>query len=65
MKLVSQLVEGDYTTNTYDDGTTETFLTEFPPKPMIPPILTEQQEVAMETMVNTEMLLALTELGGM
>lgn len=64
MELIDQIVEGEYTTNVYDNGTEETFLTAFPPKVVQPPVLTEQQAVELEIMTNTEMLLAYMELGG-
>lgn len=53
-----------YTKRTYNNGASETFQTGNPPKIVQPPVLTEAQEVARQTALNTEMLLALSELQG-
>lgn len=64
MKIVETYEEGEYTINVYDNGTKEKFLTSNPPRILKPPILTESQAVAYQTATNTEMLLALAEMGG-
>lgn len=52
-----------YTTNMYDNGVKETFPTGSPPQIVKPPILTEMERAALETAANTELLVALAELG--
>lgn len=65
IKVVKTKIDGDYTINTYDNGVIEKYLTDFPPHEVQPQILTEDQEIALQTMVNTEMLLVLAELESM
>lgn len=52
-----------YTTNIYDNGAKETFPADNPPRIAKPPILTEMEHATLETAANTELLVALAELG--
>ncbi len=63
MNLIEQTVEGGYTTNIYDNGVKEKFPTVSPPRIIKPPVLTEMERAALETAANTELLVALAELG--
>lgn len=62
MKLINQIIEGEYTINVYDNGAREKFLTEFPPKIVQPPILTESEERQVQTLLGVETLLVMQEL---
>ncbi len=63
MNLIEQIVDGGYTTNIYDNGVKEKFPTASPPRIIKPPVLTEMERAALETAANTELLVALAELG--
>lgn len=53
-----------YTTRYYDNGTTERFPTDSPPRIVTPPVLTEDQELAHNAALNIELLLAMQLLEG-
>lgn len=53
-----------YTLRTHPNGASETFQTGNPPRIVQPPVLTNDQEIAARTAINTEMLVALQEIGG-